>query len=287
MTEVQLSAGPVEYTDTGGDGPVLLFVHGLLMSGTVWRKILDDLGRDFRCVCPTLPLGGHRLPMNPDADLSLTGMAKVLGEFIDSLNLEEVTIVQNDWGGAQVLVATEDTTRLAGLVLTSCEAFDLYPPAPARVIVLAGRIPGGLRLAMSVLNTRLGRRGPGAWGWMSKRPIPDAIIDDWFGPATEQAQIRRDLRKYVLGVPPRAELLAIAQCSATFTKPVTVAWATEDRMFPVAVGHRLAATFPHSRFVEITDSYTLIAEDQPKQLISAIRGHFTPAPNDSDSARSH
>ena len=50
MTEVQLSAGPVEYTDTGGDGPVLLFVHGLLMSGTVWRKILDDLGRDFRCV---------------------------------------------------------------------------------------------------------------------------------------------------------------------------------------------------------------------------------------------
>jgi pimeloyl-ACP methyl ester carboxylesterase len=277
MSIVQLSDGPVEYTDTGGAGPTLVFVHGLLMNATAWRKVIDDLSRDFRCICPTLPLGGHRLPMNPDADLSLTGMAKLLGEFIDKLDLESATIVQNDWGGAQVLIAGADTRRLAGLVLTSCEAFDLYPPKPARAIVLAGRIPGGLRLAMSLLNTRVGRRGPGAWGWMSKRAIPDAIVDDWFRPATGQPLIRRDLRKYLRGVPPRAELLAIAQRSATFTKPVTVAWATEDRMFPLAIGRRLAATFPQSRFVEIADSYTLIAEDQPGQLISVIRGHFAPA----------
>ncbi|MCV7224786.1 alpha/beta fold hydrolase [Mycolicibacterium komossense] len=275
MPLVGLSSGPIEYIDTGGEGPVLVFVHGLLMNDTAWRNVLDDLSRDFRCVCPTLPLGGHRLPMNPDADLSLIGMAALLAEFLEALDLESVTIVQNDWGGAQVLIATSDATRVGGLVLTSCEAFEVYPPAPARAIVLAARIPAGLRLVMKVLDTRIGRRGPGAWGWMSKRPIPDGIVDAWFRPATERPDIRRDLRKYLLSVPSREELLAIAARSATFTGPVTVAWATEDRMFPVALGRRLAASFRHSQFLEIGDSYTLIGEDQPQELIRAVRAHFT------------
>jgi pimeloyl-ACP methyl ester carboxylesterase len=81
MPEIELSAGPVEYQDTGGAGPVLVFLHGLTMDGSLWRNVVADLRRDYRCVLPTLPLGGHRQPMRPDADLSLPGIARLVGEF--------------------------------------------------------------------------------------------------------------------------------------------------------------------------------------------------------------
>src|SRR6266853_754986 len=113
MPEIELSAGVVEYQDTGGHGPVLVFLHGLLMDGTVWRKVVASLRADYRCVLPTLPLGGHRRPMRPDADLSLHGMALLVGEFLEKAGLAEVTLVVNDWGGAQILLAEGRTERIA------------------------------------------------------------------------------------------------------------------------------------------------------------------------------
>jgi pimeloyl-ACP methyl ester carboxylesterase len=208
--------------------------------------------------------------MKPDADLSIVGVAKLVGVFLDKLDLADVTLIQNDWGGAQLLIAAGDTSRIARLVLVSCEAFDNYPPLPARLVVAAARLPGGLRAVMAMLNTRLGRRGPGAWGWLSKRSIPTEVIDEWFRPATEQPEIRRDLKKFVTSVPPKRDLRTIAEASAQFTKPVLIVWATEDKMMPLKHAYRLAEVFPDSRVVEIADSYTLVPEDQPDKLAAAI-----------------
>jgi pimeloyl-ACP methyl ester carboxylesterase len=66
-----LSAGPIDDDDTGGDGPVVVLLHGLLMDATVWRPVVDRLAPRHRCLTPTLPLGSHRRPTYPDADLSL------------------------------------------------------------------------------------------------------------------------------------------------------------------------------------------------------------------------
>jgi pimeloyl-ACP methyl ester carboxylesterase len=83
--------------------------------------------------------------------------------------------------------------------------------------------------------------------------------------------IRRDLRKYVTSVPSRSVLLDWAQRSESFERPVLIVWATEDRMMPLEHGRRLAKLFPDAQLVEIGDSYTFLAEDQPHQLTSAIR----------------
>ncbi len=100
MNQVEVSAGTIEYEDTGGDGPVLVFIHGLLMDGTGWRHVVGELRGRYRCILPTWPLGSHRKPMHPDADLTLIGMGRLIGgEFLDALDLREVTLVQNDWGG--------------------------------------------------------------------------------------------------------------------------------------------------------------------------------------------
>src|SRR5262249_52369829 len=81
--EVELSAGVIEYRDSGGDGPVLVFLHGVAMDGSVWQPVVDDLRRDYRCIVPTLPLGGHRQPMRPGADLSLRGFGRMAGELLE------------------------------------------------------------------------------------------------------------------------------------------------------------------------------------------------------------
>jgi pimeloyl-ACP methyl ester carboxylesterase len=277
MPEIELSAGTIDYEDTGGDGPVLVLLHGLTMDSTVWRKVVPGLA-EYRCVLPTLPLGSHRHPMRPDADLTLRGMALLVGEFLDKLDLRDVTLVLNDWGGAQFLISEGKADRIARLALVACEAFDNYPPGlPGRLIALAARTPGGLKATMKLLRFQAFRRAPGAWGWMSKRPVPREVMDGWFEPASTSAEIRRDVAKYGLSVPPKQTLLEWADRFRTFDGPVLVAWAKEDKLMPREHGPRLAELFPNGRLVEIEDSYTLVPEDQPELLTSLLR-EFVPAP---------
>jgi pimeloyl-ACP methyl ester carboxylesterase len=272
VPEIELSAGTVEYTDTGGDGPVLVFVHGVTVAPTQWRHVVDGLRGEYRCVLPHLPLGSHRRPMRPGADLSLRGLAMLVGEFLERLDLRDVTLVQNDWGGAQVLVAHGGAERVARMVLVACEAFDNYPPGLAgRLLVLTSRVPGGLALLTQLLRFRAFRRAPGGWGWMTKRPVPDQVMDEWFRPAREQPGVRRDLTAYGASIPSREVLLDWAERNRAFTGPVLVVWAAEDRLMPADHGPRLAALYPQGRLVTIDDSYTLVPEDQPTALTAAIR----------------
>jgi pimeloyl-ACP methyl ester carboxylesterase len=272
MPQIELSAGPIEYSDTGGTGPVLVFLHGVIMDGSVWRNVVASLEPDYRCVVPTLPLGAHRQPMHESADLSLRGLALLVGEFLERLELHDTTLVLNDWGGGQVLLSENRAQRIGRLVLTSCEAFDNYPPGlPGRFIWLAGQIPGGIKFAMDLFRLRALRRAPGGWGWMSKRPVPNEVMDNWFRPAQTQAEIRRDLAKYARTLPPKATLLDWAEKMRSFERPVLVAWAVEDKIMPREHGRRLAELFPNARLVEIEDSYTLIPEDQPDLLARLIR----------------
>src|SRR3954449_4560229 len=127
VPEIELTAGTIEYEDTGGDGPVVVLLHGLAMDGSLWRHIVADLRADHRCVVPTLPFGAHRRPMRADADLSLRGQARLVIEFVERLGLRDVTLVQSDLGYAQ-LIAAERPEWLTRLALVSCEAFDNLPP---------------------------------------------------------------------------------------------------------------------------------------------------------------
>jgi len=272
VPEIELSAGTVEYEDTDGDGPVLVLLHGLAMNGSLWRGVVADLREDHHCIVPTLPLGGHRRPMHPDADLSIFGMARLVAAFLAELDLNEVTLVGNDWGGAQLLVSEGLDERVGRLVLASCEAFDNYPPGvPGRAVARAASIPGGLYLAFQSLRLRPLRRLPLTWGWMSKRPVPDEVMDGWCRPLQTQGEIRRDLRKYAMSIPPKKVLLEWSERLRTFDRPALVVWAKDDRVMPPEHGRRLAELFPQGRLVEIPDSYTLIPEDQPGKLAHAIR----------------
>ncbi len=93
-----------EYEDTGGSGPVVVLLHGLVMDGSLWCHVVRELRTDHRCVVPTMPLGSHRRPMRADADLSPHSIAHLQAEFLEALDLRNVTLVGNDLGCAGYLV---------------------------------------------------------------------------------------------------------------------------------------------------------------------------------------
>lgn len=268
MPEVELSSGTIDYEDTGGDGPVMVMSHGLIMDGSLWRHVTESLRERCRCIVPTLPLGGHRHAMRPDADLSMRGIAELLGELLEALKLDDVTLVMNDWGGPQLLVGSRHDARIARLALCSCEAFDNVPPkGAAQLLPYLARVPGGIAAAVMPLRFDRLRRLPVTYGPLSRRPVAREVMDRWFGPVTQQRAVRRDLRKYVLGAAQgRRDLLAAAGALREFDRPALVAWASEDRLMPREHGRRLAELLPQGRLVEIADSCTLIPEDQPVAL---------------------
>ncbi|MFJ1602200.1 alpha/beta fold hydrolase [Streptomyces sp. NPDC088253] len=271
--EIALSAGTVAYRDTGGDGPVLVLLHGLMMDASLWDETITELAADHRCVAPTLPLGAHRHGMRADADLSLPGVARLVAEFLDRLDLRDVVLVGNDTGGALVqLMMGDGAARVAGVVLVSCDAFDNFPPGlTGRTLVLSGRLPPRLfGMFMQQMRLRPLRRLPVAFGWLTLRG--DAATARWIRPVLERPEIRRDaVRTLRAAAADTGLLLAAAERLPGFDRPALIVWARGDRVMPPEHGRRLAALLPRGRLVEIDDSYTLVPLDRPTELARAIR----------------
>lgn len=281
MHEIELSAGPIAYEDTAGPGPVVVLLHGLAMDGSVWSQVVQQLRPAHRCVVPTMPLGSHRKPMRRDADLSASGLAKLVAELLQALDLRNVTLVGNDAGFFQITAGLYPE-RLARLVLTPCESFENFPPGlPGRTAAMGVRMPGGAFLMAQTLRLRPLRRLPLTFGWMAKRPIPHHMLDTWLHPLQTCRGVRRDLTKFIR-TSSTEDMLAAADRLRSFDRPALVIWAPEDRVNPAAHGRRWADLLPQGRLIEIGDSYTLMPLDQPDALARAIRHFIRDTPRRSD-----
>lgn len=273
MRETELPTGVVEYRDTGGDGPVVVLLHGLMMDASLWDGVIAELSPGCRCVAPTLPLGAHRHAVTPGTDLSLPGIARIVTEFLGALDLTGITLVGNDTGGAiaQVLMAG-GAPRVGRVVLASCEAFGNFPPGlTGKTLALAGKLPPSMfGLAMQQMRLRPMRRLPLAFGWLTKRG--DAAAARWMRPVLTQPEIRRDTVRMLRAVFSDRGLLArTAGKLPGFGRPALVIWAAGDRVMPPEHGRRLAESLPHARLTEIADSYTLLPLDQPGLFAGPIR----------------
>lgn len=280
LHEVDLPQGTVRYRELGTGEPIVL-VHGLLANGLLWAQVAPTLAREFRVVVPDWPLGAHTTPLRPDADRTPPGLAALIADFLTALELENVTLVGNDTGGALCqLVAVNHPERLGGLVLTPCDAFDNFLPPLFKPLQLLARVPGAIRLIAHALRPRPVQRLPIALGWLSKRPLPADVVDSLLRPLRTDARIRREVATILRGISSRHTLEAATRFSR-FDKPVLVAWATEDRVFPLAHAERLAAAFPQGRLERIEDSYTFVPIDQPArtaELIGAFARPLATAP---------
>lgn len=274
MNEIELSAGVIEYEDRGGPGPTVVLLHGLLMDETLWTAVVDELAPRFRCVVPVLPLGAHRKGMSPEADLSPLGIAALVAEFLDALDLRDVTLVGNDTGGmlVQLLMVDGSRERIAGAVLVSCDAFDNFPPGlTGRTLFLTGKLsPALFGMFMQQMRLKPARRMPLSFGWLTKRG--DATVKRWLRPIWRRPEIRRDTVRVLRAAAADPHILTTAaEKLPSFDRPTLVVWAQNDRVMPPEHGRRLADLLPAARLVEIGDTYTLIPLDQPTRLATEIR----------------
>lgn len=275
---LELSSGHMEVFEAGTGAPVV-FVHGLLVNANLWRLVVPRLASEFRCVTLDVPFGSHAVS-TPDADLTPPGLAALVAGAIEALGVGPVTLVGNDSGGAVCqLVATTRPDLVARLVLTSCDAYDNFPPRMFGHLTAAARVPGALWLLLTTLRLRVLRRLPLAFGWLTNQPIAPEASDSYVLPALVGRDIRDDLHRVIRGLD-RRHTLAAARGFGDFDHPVLIAWSRRDRFFPLAHAHRLAGDFPNARIEWITDARTLSPEDQPARLAEAI-GEFvrrSPAP---------
>jgi pimeloyl-ACP methyl ester carboxylesterase len=266
---VALSIGNVHYEKSGrNDGRPVVFVHGYAMGGSLWRPLTERLTAEgFLCVAPTWPLGAHTEPMRADAELTLEAIAAGVGELIEKLSLENVVLVGNDTGGviAQI-VATTAPERVGALVLTSCDAFEHFPPPILRPFIAAARFAPTFRAALQPLRTRLGRQR--AYGALAHADI-DELATEWLQPALSDSKVREDLRRLTASLDQRTTVEAGNRLSL-FTRPALVAWSGDDEFFPLEDGRRLAATLADARLEVIDRARTFSMIDRPDELAGLI-----------------
>lgn len=251
-----------------GDGPPIVFVHGALVNANLWRKVVPLLD-GFTRVALDLPLGSHTIPVPARANTP-PDVARLIGEAVTELGLTDVTLVGNDTGGAICqLAAAERPDWLGRLVLTSCDAFEHFPPPRLKLLFTTLRLPGGLEAAYALMRLRPPRHLPVAFGWLVHERIPDQVTDSYVRPVIESAEIRADTKRLARGVDP-ADTVAAAAALRDFDRPALIAWSADDRFFPTHDGERLAATIPNARLEWIAGARTFSAEDRPERLAELI-----------------
>lgn len=268
---VRLDAGPIRYRSVGPqDGPVLVFVHGVLVDGSLWHGVADRLGqRGYRAITPDWPLGSHRQAMAPDADLSPRGAARIVLDFLAALDLDHVTLVGNDTGGAICqFVLDTDPAPVDRLVLTNCDTFSHFPPAAFKPLFWAGKVPGLLWALMQPTRSTFVRHHAG-FGPLVAGDLDPAQTRGWMAPFLDDRALRRDLRKLLSRVRPR-ELEEVGSRLGRYDRPVLVCWAPKDPYFKLDHARRLVDAFPDARLVEIPDARTFVSLDQPERLADEI-----------------
>jgi pimeloyl-ACP methyl ester carboxylesterase len=195
----------------------------------------------------------------------------MIAETIERLELERVTVVANDTGGAIAqILAAEHPEHLAGLVLTNCDCFENFLPPAFRPLQWMAHVPGAYALVgQAVRSTRL-RRSPAGFGMLSHTRLPDELTADWTAPLRDPA-IRADLVATLRAIDSR-DTIAAAEKLRESSLPMLLAWASHDRMFPLRFAERLAAMVPGARVEPIADSRAFVPEDQPERLAEMIEG---------------
>jgi pimeloyl-ACP methyl ester carboxylesterase len=268
MPEITLPQGTIHYRDTG-DGPPVVFVHGLLVDGELWRKVTPLLQGDARCIAPDLPLGSHRAAMNADAEMSPAGVARLVGDLLAALDLEDVTLVGNDTGGAiSQLIALDHGERVGRLVLTNCDCFEVFPPKEFMPMVKAAKVPGALYAAVQPMRAAAARRSLLAYGGLAHE-IPDEVTGAWVRPFLEDADVRRDTIAFMRAMD-KATMLDAGARLPSLKIPSLVVWGQEDKFFAPELGERLATTLG-ARHVPVTGARTFVSEDAPDALAGFLR----------------
>jgi pimeloyl-ACP methyl ester carboxylesterase len=274
--DVALSSGRIRYRETGSGSPIV-FLHGIVANGDLWRKVVPQLAAGHRCITPDWPLGSQDIGMDESADFSLPGLAQLVDEFLGAMDLDGVTLVANDTGGAIAQwVMIRHPERLARVVITPCDAFDNFLPPVLRGLQILGRRPEYLWVSGQAMRWRFVQRLPFAFGHLTERPIDADAMESYTQAWRTNSAVRHDFAKLAKAISSKYTQQS-AEELPHFGKPVLVAWARQSKLFPLEHGEQIAERLPQGTLKVVEDSGVFIPEDQPQQLATMIE-EFVGAP---------
>jgi pimeloyl-ACP methyl ester carboxylesterase len=246
----------------------VVFVHGYLVDGRLWDGVVDRLSDRYRCFAPDWPIGAQQIAMKPDADLTPPGIAATIASFLEALDLDGVTVVGNDSGGAmsQVLV-TRHPERIGRLVLTNCDTHENFPPGIFKAMPPIAALPGGR--AVLAAPFRIPALARAAFRPFSRTSIPPELVASWMAPGLHDPGVKRDAKKVTAGMNKRYTLEAAEKLRGS-DLPILLTWAPGDKFFPISYAERLAGEAGNARIVQIPDAKTFVPLDQPQRLAEEI-----------------
>jgi len=272
---VRTASGTIAYAEQG-EGPVALFVHGVLLNGHLWRHQLDALSDIRRCIAPDLLAHGDT-EIADDQDVSATANAQMLREFLDALHIEQVDLVGNDSGGgiAQIFAA-KHPQRVRSLTLTNCDAHDNWPPEAFKPF-LTMAASGGLRGTLSAMVAdKAVYRSPQALGPAYEHPesVTDQTIDLYLTPFLRSARRTHDLERFLAAFDP-SHTVAVEPQLRKLQAPTLIAWGTDDIYFDVKWGDWLAASIPGMRrHVRFDGARIFFPEERWQEFNRELRLHW-------------
>ncbi len=273
MPHVTLPQATIDYIEVGppdSPHPPVLFVHGALVDARLWSGVANSLAeKGFRCILPTWPLGSHTSPVADRSVLSPQGVAELIHQFIEARGLSDVTLVGSDTGGGicQFLVDAHPE-RIGRMVLTNCDAFDVFPPFPFNAIFALMRSATAIRAIGGLMGVKALRHSPLGYGLLVKHPDP-VLTASWLQPASTDSRIAGDFAALARSIG-RTDLTSTAPRLHRFSKPVALVWGHADRCFTPELGRRLAGAFPNSALIAVPGSRTFVSLDNPAAVVTAI-----------------
>jgi cis-3-alkyl-4-acyloxetan-2-one decarboxylase len=281
---IDLPGGRMHYLDerpNSGPGnqyePTFLFVHGNPTWSFHWRRLVEALRPRYRCVAPDHL--GCGLSEKPEWPLTLDDHIGNLGALIGRLNLRNVTLVAQDWGGAIGLgTLLLQPQRLERIVLFNTGAFTpRYIPWRIRAcrLPIIGRlaVQGGNLFSQAALRMTLARQ---------KRLEP-AVTAGYLAPYDSWAD-RRAVYEFVRDIPsgpghPTWELLSdIERKLPTLAdRPALLVWGMRDWCFRPDCLDRFLAAWPRAEAHRLEDAGHWVVEDAPDESLDLVERFLTKA----------
>jgi pimeloyl-ACP methyl ester carboxylesterase len=272
---VATPSGRIGYTEAGR-GPVALFVHGVLLNGHLWRHQLAELSDVRRCIAVDLLAHGDT-EIAPDQDVSVSANARMLLQFLDALEVDQVDLVGNDSGGgiAQIFAAL-NPLRVRSLTLTDCDAHDNWPPEAFKPF-LAMAAAGGLRGTLdAMLADKEIYRSAQALGLAYEHPerVTDDTIEAYLRPLVRSEQRIRDLERFLAAFDCKHTVAVEAELRR-LNAPTLIVWGTDDIYFDVRWSRWLAETIPGARRrIELDGARIFFPEERAAEFNREVRTHW-------------
>ncbi len=267
--QIELPFGPCEI-HRSGTGVPLLMLHGALVDHTLWDRIVPGLEPVADLIRPDLPIGSHRTPVVRRDLINPTDLADSFAGLLDAVGVDRAAVIGSDTGGALAQIfAARHPDRVRALLLTSCDAFDHFPPTIIKALQPVLALPGSTRLIAQLYRSPRVRRSFLGAGLLLNKPIDDAIVKPWLEGLRRPGN-QKDVREFLRRCRPSLAHTAAKQLE-TFPRPALIAWSRGDVLFPDADAERLAATIPDCELHWIEDTKTFSMIDQPEALLAVVR----------------